>query len=220
MAEHRIEMMRLSEIQGAIRNPKQHDTKRIEESLERFGFISPVTIDEKTGRLVAGHGRLEALKHRKAMNLPPPGRIEVAPDGEWLVPVLRGIVFEDARQAEAYLLADNRLVEAGGWDEGELLAMLSDIQKDTTSLEGIGWDAHDLDALSAFAALNEHEAGAADASAELPVGWQPPEVRARVIITCPDWEAVRRIVAKLGAEFKDKQVTYDYADLKLGESES
>jgi|GEM_PF-3908296 len=45
-------------------NAKDHGDKQIRKiaaSIERFGFLSPIVIDEN-GRIAAGHGRWEAAK--------------------------------------------------------------------------------------------------------------------------------------------------------------
>jgi ParB-like chromosome segregation protein Spo0J len=57
-----IDYVPLDEIAEAHRNPKLHDRRGIRASVTRFGFVEPITIDERTGRLVAGHGRLEQLR--------------------------------------------------------------------------------------------------------------------------------------------------------------
>ena len=41
-------------------------------------------------------------------------------DGDWLVPVVSGVNIESEKDALAYLVADNRLVELGGWNAPEL----------------------------------------------------------------------------------------------------
>lgn len=60
-ADRRIEMMPLADVKPALRNPKTHDAEAIGASVERFGYVEPMVLDERTGRLVAGHGRLEHL---------------------------------------------------------------------------------------------------------------------------------------------------------------
>ena len=67
----------LSEIQEADRNVKDHDIGSIHESMNRFGFTSPLLMNEKTGKLVAGHGRIETLKQKKQFNESPPSNIQV-----------------------------------------------------------------------------------------------------------------------------------------------
>src|SRR3972149_2702778 len=79
----RIEYMPLSALVKAPRNPTRHRVDAIDASVRRFGFVSPLILDEATGRLVAGYGRLDALAAARAAGAPPPGRVR-AEAGEWL----------------------------------------------------------------------------------------------------------------------------------------
>ncbi len=138
----RIEYVSIDDLPPWPRNPKLHDRDSTKQSLQRFGFTAPVLLDEGTGRLVAGHGRVEALQELRAEGAPPPARIRA--DGErWLVPVVRGLHFASQPEAEASLLADNRLVEKGGWDDDMLKTMLEELQQASTEdvnvLAGLGW---------------------------------------------------------------------------------
>jgi hypothetical protein len=143
-AKIRIEYMALSQIARAPRNPKDHDVDAVGESIRRFGFVAPIVLDENTGRLVAGHGRLETLQRAKAAGEAPPERI-IEKDDDWLVPVVRGVAFADDQEAEAYLVADNRLVELGGWTERELAEILQDHASSERGLTAMGYDQNDLD---------------------------------------------------------------------------
>jgi DNA modification methylase len=125
--ELKIEYVPLDQVQKWPRNPKNHDLDTLEKSILRFGFVQPVIVDGKSNRLVAGHGRLEALLRMRQVGLKPPHRIRVDLSGAWLVPVISGVKFESEADAEAYLIADNRLVELGGWDEDLLKQMSQDI---------------------------------------------------------------------------------------------
>lgn len=142
----RIEYVPMAEVQRWPRNPKNHKHELIEESIGRFGFVQPLLLDEGTKQLVAGHGRLETLGRLHKEGGTPPGRIQVGPDGEWLVPVIRGVSFKDEREAEAYLLADNRLAEVGGWDDAGLQAILTDLNTDEL-LKGVGWSSKQVEEL-------------------------------------------------------------------------
>jgi ParB-like chromosome segregation protein Spo0J len=57
----RIEYLPLATLLKAPRNPKDHDIGLLHDSFSRFGFVEPIALNERTGRLVAGHGRQEAL---------------------------------------------------------------------------------------------------------------------------------------------------------------
>lgn len=139
----RIEWVKLSEIVRWPRNPKDHDLGLIYQSISRFGFIQPLLLDEESGKLVAGHGRLDTLLMKAKAGEKPPAGIKVEGD-EWMVPVIRGIAFQDEQEAEAYVVADNRTVEQGGWLEDRLAAVLQDHVGD---LRGIGFDRDDVDEL-------------------------------------------------------------------------
>lgn len=141
-----VEYMPLSEIVGADINPKDHDIGQIYQSIKRFGFTQPIMMNENTGKLLAGHGRLQTLQTMKQAGEKVPNRIKEK-DGEWLVPVLKGISFEDDMEAQAYLIADNRLTELGGWNTGELIDELQQLVENGLSLDGVGYDFDDLENL-------------------------------------------------------------------------
>lgn len=140
----KIEYIPLTELQPAERNPKDHDLGAIINSLRRFGFVAPGVVNETTGRIVAGHGRAEALAEMKATGELPPKRIREDKEGQWLIPFVRGIEFENDTEAEAYIVADNRLTELGGWDWGMLPAVLTDL-RDADLLEVVGYDEEELE---------------------------------------------------------------------------
>ncbi len=145
--ELRIEYMPLSELLRWPGNPKEHDEGAIQASIERFGFRDPLAIDERSGRLVAGHGRLTVLERAYAAGAPAPKYVRVADDGQWLLPVTRGGQFDSEAEASAYLVAHNRTTELGGWDEkllAEFVQPLDDVLKGLT-----GFDWSELDTVTA-----------------------------------------------------------------------
>lgn len=145
--EARIEYVRIDEVARWPRNAKKHDKAGIRASLNRFGWIDPVIEDARSGRLVAGHGRLEVALEMRAEGAAAPKAVRVNPkDGMWLIPVLRGLEFENDHEAEAYLLASNRLVEVGGYDEDVLREILADHRAD---LDGTGFSADEVTAMLA-----------------------------------------------------------------------
>lgn len=137
--EIRIEYVALSAVKRWPKNPKGHDREGISRSINRFGFVDPFLFDERTGRLVAGHGRLDDLELRRASGEPAPGHVK-STRKDWLVPVIRGVSFKNDQEAEAYLLATNRLVENGGWDDKLLREMLEGVAKDGDLLAATGFD--------------------------------------------------------------------------------
>lgn len=69
-----IELLEVDALKPAVRNPKDHDLGELMTSIERFGFVDAVVLDERSGRLVAGHGRVEALQAMKKDGKPGLGR--------------------------------------------------------------------------------------------------------------------------------------------------
>lgn len=143
--ELRVEYADLGALVRAPRNPKQHDLGALHASLDRFGFVAPILIDDATGRIVAGHGRLDALQQLKASGAAPPDRVRVAGD-RWLVPVIRGVAFASPLEAESYLVADNQTTILGGWDEARLAELLADLAAQQ-ALAGTGFDQDAVDEL-------------------------------------------------------------------------
>lgn len=128
-----IEYMPLSALLKHPRNPKEHNIPLIEGSIERFGFTSPPIIDERSGLLTAGHGRLEALENLRESGAEPPSRI-YAERGDWMIPVIRGVRFESDSEAAAYLITDNETTLQGGWSEEKLALILHQIKSEDESL--------------------------------------------------------------------------------------
>jgi len=134
----------LQSIKPATRNPKDHDLGELVVSLQRFGFVGSLLVDTRTGRLLAGHGRLEALQQLRQKGLRPAG-IELAEDGDWLVPVERWTSSNDV-EAEAFLIAANRIGERGGWNQPMLEQVLADLARGgDAALAGVGFDLADVD---------------------------------------------------------------------------
>jgi hypothetical protein len=124
----------------ALANPKRHSLPELRASYRRFGFAESIIEDGRTGRLVAGHGRLETLVAMQLDGEDAPGGIRV--NGlDWLVPVQVGWASKDDAEALAFLLAANRLSETGGWDQAGVTEALSEITRTSAlGLEGTGYD--------------------------------------------------------------------------------
>lgn len=137
MGERRVAYEPLPQVQRAPRNPRRHDEAGIRSSLSGFGVVDLPVIDERTGRLVSGHGRLDQLLdlHRAGEEAPDGVLVQ---DGTWLVPVVRGWSSGSDAEAEAYLVATNKISENGGWDTGldEILSGLVSTDWDLATLTG------------------------------------------------------------------------------------
>ena len=123
----------------APRNPKRHAAAAIEASVQRFGFAEPIVRDERTGRIVSGHGRREVLLEMERRGLAAPSGVVLDDRGRWTVPVVSGWRSKDDADAEAFLLAVNRTVEAGGWSEADLGRVLSDLRA-SIDMTALGFD--------------------------------------------------------------------------------
>jgi DNA modification methylase len=128
------------------RNPKEHALDELDRSFSRWGYTAPVILDEASGNLAAGHGRVDGLEDRRQRGEGPPERV-VVKEGEWFVPVLRGIAFEGPDELLAYLLADNRLTELGGWNDSLLAQALADLREQGISMAGVGYSPEQVDAI-------------------------------------------------------------------------
>ena len=155
----RVEYIALSKLEGATSNPKLHADNEIKASMERFGFVETPVIDERTGRLVAGHGRRDALRSLKATGKGAPAGVRVERD-DWYIPVERGWSSRDDAEASAYLVSSNRTTELGGWDEAALATMLSDVRDTGAGLEGVGFTNQELDKM--LAAIAQPKPGNTD----------------------------------------------------------
>ncbi len=141
----RIEYMPLQEIKAAKKNVKAHDVGALNASFSRFGYVEAIALDERTQRLIAGHGRVATLKAMLKDAQPPPPGVKVEGDA-WMVPVQRGWASADDDEAIGYLIASNRTPELGGWDvEARDEALIKLAKAGEEALRGTGYDAGDVD---------------------------------------------------------------------------
>lgn len=144
-APRRLEYVRLDQILPAPRNAKRHDQAGIGRSIGHHGLVEVPARDERTGRLVAGHGRWEDLKAKHARGEEPPEGVTVDGDGMWRMPVLAGWSSRSDDDASTYVVASNQLTTVGGWDEAALVAELDRIDAaGMLDLTGFGDDYRDL----------------------------------------------------------------------------
>lgn len=94
--------IKLADLKINPRNAKSHAVNEIKESIREMDMVEFITVDEND-MILAGHGRLEALKSL--------GREETD------VVIKRGLTQE---QKDRYLLLSNKLSELGGWNLEEL----------------------------------------------------------------------------------------------------
>lgn len=133
------------------RNSRTHSDGQVAQiaaSIDEFGMVGAIVV--RDGVIAKGHGTLAAVRKLYAAGkrlYPPPGRAQGAePFPEGTVPVLDASGWTDG-QFRAFVIADNKLAEAAGWDEELLRLELGDLQGMGFDLELIGFDAVELGSL-------------------------------------------------------------------------
>lgn len=124
------EVVPIDDLHLNARNARTHSRKQIGKiavSIERFGFVNPVLIDQHN-MIVAGHGRVAGAKKL----------------GWTQVPVLRIEHLSD-EEIRAYVLADNRLAEDAGWDDEILAIELQALLECDFSIELTGFETSEID---------------------------------------------------------------------------
>src|SRR6516225_7739495 len=112
----------IAELEPYPRNARVHSVAQIAQiakSIQDYGFTVPVLTDEQ-GRIIAGHGRVEAAKSL----------------GLTEVPAMTVSDWTEA-QRRAYTILDNKLTLNAAWDEAIL-------GSEFTELEALGFDLGDL----------------------------------------------------------------------------
>jgi 16S rRNA G966 N2-methylase RsmD len=164
-------MVAISALKPYARNARTHSRRQIKKiatSIDRFGFVNPVLIDENE-LIIAGHGRVAAAKSL----------------GWSVVPALR-IEHLSETEKRAYILADNRLAEDAGWDQEILAIELQGLIEDDFSIELAGFETVEADLV-----LDAHaEANAPDRDIDDDV---PPNPESGIAVTRPGdyWELGR-----------------------------
>jgi hypothetical protein len=188
-----VEYVALDDVRPADRNPKTHDHAVLRASFDRFGFVEPIVRDERTGRLVAGHGRLDELRMARARDAatPPPG-ITLDDTGRWLVPIITGWASANDAEAQAYIVASNRAVEAGGWDETILADVLGDLEQLDDGFAGVGYSLDDALAMLSKR-LGEDDEDGGDARPQL------DDLTYRVVVDCDSEQHQADVLEQLDA---------------------
>lgn len=141
---HEYQFIDIQKLEPYTNNAKIHPPKQVEQiagSIEQFGFIAPIIVDDGFG-IIAGHGRYEAAQLL----------------GLKKVPV---ILVKNLSEAEikAYRLADNQLTMNTGYDEDLLrieIIDLVDMDLDF-DLEITGFETAELDLIIHDGETIEHD---------------------------------------------------------------
>jgi len=124
-----IEQLKVADLTAYARNSRTHSAEQINQvaaSIKEFGFTNPVLID-KTGEIIAGHGRVMACKQLGIDN----------------IPCIRLDHLTDA-QKRAYVIADNKLAENSGWNADLLALELAELKTLDFDLDLLGFETKEL----------------------------------------------------------------------------
>ena len=129
-----IEYIAIDSVHLNPNNPRIHSRTQIQQiakSMERFGCNTPIGID-KDGMILAGNGRYDAAKLL----------------GLKTVPIVRLNHLTKA-QAEAYIIADNKINENSHWNEQALGEMFLDLSRSEINFElsDTGFEVPEIDRL-------------------------------------------------------------------------
>jgi DNA modification methylase len=137
MTNRQIVMTPVSKLRPTNRNSRTHSKKQIQqiaESIQQFGWTSPIVVDE-SGTIIAGHGRFAASLDLRLKRVP--------------TIVVSGLGDAEKR---ALALADNKIAANAGWDRlalaaelGDLAVLLPEINLDVSIT---GFDPAEIDALA------------------------------------------------------------------------
>jgi len=114
------------------RNPNRHDDRQIAllaKIIRSQGWRNPIVISERSGFIVAGHGRMEAARVLNVEKVPVDHQ-----------------AFGSEAEEYAHLIADNRIAELAEADRGELGELIKELEG-KIDLDLTGFDAPGLEEL-------------------------------------------------------------------------
>lgn len=114
-----IQVVPIEKLKEWEKNPrKKHAVNLIANSIEGFGYISPIVVQKSTMRILAGHGRLKALKSKNVKEVP--------------------VIVADITnaQADAFTIADNKLTDMSKFDLNDLGHLFTKMDKKLGQLTG------------------------------------------------------------------------------------
>ena len=125
-----IQYRPVADLAPAPRNARTHSEKQVQQiaaSIKKFGFTNPILLDGQNG-IIAGHGRLLGAIAAGLDSVP-------CVDLSYLTPAER----------RAYLLADNQIAIAAGWDEEILIDELKCLDAEGFDLDVLGFSSSELE---------------------------------------------------------------------------
>ena len=131
--DYQYTKINIDEIKPYERNARIHSSKQIKQIMEAikvFGFTNPLLIDNKNN-LIAGHGRLEAVKQLNIIDF------KDKPIKELPAIIITGLSEADKK---ALIIADNKIAENASWDYDLLQAEFQELEAINYDLDLMGFD--------------------------------------------------------------------------------
>ena len=131
MAFMKVEMLDIEKVVPYKNNPRiisEEAVKKVQESLQNFGWQQPIVID-KNNVVIVGHTRLKAAK------------------GLGYKKVVVHKTSLDPEKVNAYRIADNKVGELSSWDDALLQSELLGLQEIGADMSMSGLDTLDIDTM-------------------------------------------------------------------------
>lgn len=147
---HEYVMVEIDKIKPSDNNARVHSSKQVKqimESMKEFGFTNPLLVDEDY-KLIAGHGRLEALKQLNKIDFKDKPILQV--------PCIQVKDLSDTQKI-ALCLADNQIALNSTWDNEKLQDELEKLINENFNFDCLGFDDSVFDDLNIDNALNYDE---------------------------------------------------------------
>lgn len=113
----------IEKVHQHAQNPNNADLDALIESIQVNGFVTAVTADARTGNIIAGNHRYQALHALGATEIP-----------------VIWVDHMDDSGAVRYMIADNRTGKLAILDDTALAALLTDLSDSDIGLAGTGYD--------------------------------------------------------------------------------
>lgn len=121
-----VVQMRVRDLRPWAGNPREHNAEQlrlISKSISAHGLVALPVVQKGTNRLLAGHGRLQALLDGGF--------------GDTVIPVVAADL--DETHATAYTVADNRLTDMSSWSLSSLQEILAGLDNGGFDVEATGF---------------------------------------------------------------------------------
>lgn len=170
-----VEWIKLDDLLAAEFNPKLHDVEGVAASIRQHGYVDHGVLDKRTGRMVGGHGRADALRWlRERGELPDAWDCErpnvwVDSHGDWWVPT--STTETRSEDDASNLLVALNSGDRPGWDQAGLAKLLDELRGSPVGLVGTGYTSDHVDELLASVAGDPEfvpAAGAVDGEDDIP----------------------------------------------------